>query len=279
MKLEEKVKKVDKTFTDLMGFVDKGEYEYAAMLVRTIVEIIVNSYTDYYTPGIKENGEIPDLITQINELDKCNVFPRFHIYNLHAMRKLSNKGSHQGTEIEVKPEEIKSLIPTIETEVKEWKVFASKGHESLRELARQREEAFINSTFENDPQKVKVSLVASIIGLGAILFLTCGKTIQFFTMGLHYEESGLLIYWGCVVVFFVLAAYFRQYSKVNKILYNVFAIYFAVPRIYQTILCFTGKGSFGEAILYMLFAVAILGGYSILALHAGPQKGGIVGYK
>lgn len=50
MMLNEKVAKVDKTFNDLKKFVNEGEYEYeyGAMLIRTIVEIIVNSYTDYF---------------------------------------------------------------------------------------------------------------------------------------------------------------------------------------------------------------------------------------
>lgn len=279
MKLDEKAAKIDKTFADLQKFVDEGEYEYAAMLVRTIVEIIVNSYTDYYTPGIKAQGEIPDLLTQINELEKCQVFPHAQIYNLHAMRKMSNKGAHQGTEENVSAIEIRGLIPTIESEISAWKSFAEEGHESLREIARQKEEAYINGTVAKDPTKVRIALLVSALGLGAILFFTYKQTIQFFTMGLHYETSGLLIYWGCAVAFFIMAAYLRNYGKVHKILFNIFALYFAAPRVYQTILCFTGKGSFGEAIIYMLFAIAILGGYSILALHVGQQKGGIVGYK
>lgn len=279
MKLEDKVAKVDKTFADLQAFIDNGDYEYAAMLVRTIVEIIVNSYTDYYTPSIKAQGEIPDLLTQINELEKCKNFPHSQIYNLHSMRKMSNKGSHQGTEEEVSSIEIRGLVPTIETEINAWKVFAAEGHESLREIARQKEEAYLNGTVQKDPTKVRIALLVSVLGLGAILYFTYQQTIQFFTMGLQYDTAGLLIYWGCLVAFFILAAYLRQYGKIHKILFNIFALYFGVPRIYQVILCFLGNGGFGDAIVYILLAVVILGGYSILALHVGQQKGGIVGYR
>lgn len=83
----------------------------------------------------------------------------------------------------------------------------------------------------------------------------------------------------CVVAFFIMAAYLRQYGKLHKILFNIFAIYFGAPRLYQVALCFMGKGGFGEAIIYILLAVLIFGGYSILALHVGHQKGGIVGYR
>jgi hypothetical protein len=279
MKIEDKVKKVDETFVDLKSFVDQGKYEYAAMLIRTIVEIIVNSYTDYYTPAIKANGEVPDLLTQINELKKCSNFTHEQIYNLHAMRKMSNKGSHQGTEETVSAIEIKGIIPTVETVINEWKVFAAEGHESLREITRQKQEAYLNRTVDKDPKKVRMTLVISILGLGAILYLTCKQTIQFLTMGLYYETSGLLIYWICVVAFFIMAAYLRHYGKVHKILFNIFALYFGVPRLYQILLCFMGNGGLGEAIIYILMAVVILGGYSILALHVGQQKGGIVGYK
>lgn len=34
-----------------------------------------------------------------------------------------------------------------------------------------------------------------------------------------------------------------------------------------------------DRIVYLVLAVVILGGYSVLALHVGSQKGGIVGYK
>jgi hypothetical protein len=279
MTLNEKVAKVDKTFADLKKFVDEGEYEYGAMLVRTIVEIIVNSYTDYYTPEIKNADQLPTIMEQIDALDKCSSFPKAQIYNLHEMRKLSNKGSHQGTEETVSSTQIKAIIPNIEDEIRAWKLFADKGHESLIEIDRAKHEAILNGSVEKDPVKVKVSLVVTVIVFAAILFFTYQKTIQFFTMGLHYEETGLLIYWGCALAFFIFAAYFRSYGKVQKLIYNVLAVYFAVPRIYQTILCLMGHGSFFEGVIYLILAVVVLGGYSVLALHVGQQKGGIVGYR
>lgn len=279
MTLNEKVAKVDKTFVDLKKFVNEGEYEYGAMLVRTIVEIIVNSYTDYYTPEIKNADQLPTIMEQIDALDNCSSFPKAQIYNLHAMRKLSNKGSHQGTEEAVSATHIKAIIPTIEDEIRAWKLFTNKGHESLMEMDRAKHDAILNGYVEKNPVKVKVSLMATILVFAAILFFTYEKTIQFFTMGLHYEQSGLLIYWGCALAFFIFAAYFRSYGKLQKYIYNVMAVYFAVPRIYQTVLCFMGQGSIFEGFIYVMLAAVILGGYSVLALHVGQQKGGIVGYK
>ncbi len=279
MKLSEKAAKVDKTFADLNRFVNEGEYEYGAMLVRTIVEIIVNSYTDYYVPEIKRAEIVPSIMDQIIALEKCGNFPEAQIHNLHAMRKLSNKGSHQGTEESVNPIQIKAMIPVIENEIKTWKIFVKEGHESLNEIDRSRREALLNGYVEKDPLKVKISLVFTVIAFVAILLLSYKQTMQFFVNGLHYQISELPAYWGCLLAFVICAGYFRSDSKIHKFLYNVLAIYFAAPRLYQVFLCFRGYGTFFESVIYITLAVGILGGYSILALHIGAQKGGIVGYK
>ncbi len=279
MKLNEKVLKVDKTFTDLKKFVDSGEYEYGAMLVRTIVEIIVNSYTDYYVPEIKNAEQVPTIMEQIKALDQSGFFPKAQIYNLHEMRKLSNKGAHQSDEETVNAIEIKAIIPILESEIDTWKQFTIEGHESLIEKDKARQNAILNGTVEKNPVKAVISLVATIIVFAFVLYFSYKQTVQFYTMELHYETSGLLIYWGCFFVFVLFAAYCRSYGVIQKILYDLLAIYFGVPRIYQIYLCFTGHGSFFDMAVYLILASGIIGGYTIIALYASCQKGGIVGYK
>lgn len=85
---------------------------------------------------------------QIEALNKCNGFNKTQIYNLHEMRKISNKGSHQGKEESISAIQIKAMIPVIEEEIKAWKIFADEGHESLIELDRLRKEAMLNGTVQ-----------------------------------------------------------------------------------------------------------------------------------
>ncbi len=195
------------------------------------------------------------------------------------MRKMGNKGVHHNTEESVGSIEIRGLLPTIETEIDLWKKFVDEGHESLYEIARQKEYAFQNGIAKKDPKKERIALFVTILGLGAILFFTYRQTVQFFVTGLRYDTRGLLIYLGCIVAFLVLAAYYRQYGKVHRSIYNAFAFYFVAPSIYQIILCLMGKDFLGEIFIYIAFAVVVLGAYSTIAIVSAQQKGGIVGYK
>ena len=60
--MDENVYKIDKTYEDLVKFADSGEYDYAAMLTRTIVEIIVETYTDAYNPYLKNLDPPPTIM-------------------------------------------------------------------------------------------------------------------------------------------------------------------------------------------------------------------------
>ncbi|MBR5579260.1 MAG: DUF4145 domain-containing protein, partial [Lachnospiraceae bacterium] len=259
MTLEEKIAKIDKTYVDLQKFVHESEYEYGAMLIRIIVEMIVNSYTDYYVPEIKNKGQIPAIMEQITALEKCSNFPKSHIYNLHEMRKIGNMGSHQGEGKEVKGIYIQAIMPNVLDEINVWKSFEKEGEQKLIQMNTERQNILLNGKVEKDPTKIKVALVLSVIAFVVILCCTMNKTIQFFTMGLYYDESGLLLYWGCVIAYFILSAYCRPYGKIHKSLFNILTIYFILPRIYQVILCIMGEGLLMLAIVYTLIIFFFVG--------------------
>ena len=274
MTISEKIAKVDKSHIDFYKFLADEEEAYAAMTVRTIVEIIVNSYTDYYNPGIKIDNN-PSIMDQISELERYDDFQPYHIKRLHNLRKVGNKGAHQGEGDTVGGLGVRPIRPELEEEIRVWKEFLEEGKIKRNYVD---EDKLCNGVIERKKSEVIASLLASIACLGAIVYFTYEKTTQFFTMGLYYEESGLLIYWACLVATLVLAAYLRPYGKLNKLIFNAAIVYFAAPRFYQVYLCFTGKTAFFEGIIYIAFSIAIVFVYYIITLFDNHQRGGVVGY-
>lgn len=267
--MDENVYKIDKTYEDLVKFSDSGEYDYAAMLTRTIVEIIVGTYTDAYNPYLKNLDPPPTIMDQIKALEETGRLPHDRIYNLHEMRKLGNIGSHKGKGSGDISIQVRSMIPVIESEISFWKAFVN-GDQYLTEPD-------LTSKKQNSISYI-VTLIVSIIGAVAIIAFSIRTEISFFRDGSYYDDAYLLQYWICIPTFLILAGFCRKYGIIQRLIFDSLCIYFFSPRVYLAILAMKSMRIF-EFCIHLVIAGAIIAIYSVVSTATDQQNGGIVGYK
>lgn len=284
MNKEEQVKKIDKSYNDILRFIQEGEYEYAAMVVRTVIEIIVNSYSEFYTPYVQNSDnqdKAPTIWDKIQALDKCEAFPRGQISNLHAMRTVGNIGAHQGTDLEITEIRIKAIVPNVEEEIRNWKAFIQEGHESLLAINKENYDRLIHGDPVENRRKRIISLIVTVIGIGAIVYFTKDQTMEWFINGTHFETKRLWLWYVGYLCFLVLAGYSRHHGTVNKLICDVGMLYYLIPRGYLVYLCLNGKGDFFTLIGNIILCGAIFGSYTFLSVVVAEQQEGytIRGYK
>lgn len=286
MTREEQLNKVEKSYHDMLRFIDEGEYEYAEIAVRTITEIIVISYSEYYTPNIVNKDDPkkePTIDQRIKELKDNPLFPNGQISNLHTMRQVGNMGAHQGRNTPIPGQEVqvRSSVSIVEKEIENWKTFISEGHESLAEIHRANYERLLHGDPKDNKQKMIVALIVSILGIAAIVFFTKEQTMQWFINGTHFETIRLWTWYVSYFIFLVLAGYSRPHGTANKLVCDLGMLYFLVPRGYLVYLCLKGQGGFFTLIGNMFLCAAIFGIYVVLSIVVAEQHEGytIRGYK
>ncbi len=262
--MDDIISKVDKTYEDLKRFVDSGEYEYAAMLTRTIVEIIVKSYSDQLVPSLKELDPPPTIMDQIKAISDTGSLSHNTIYNLHEMRKLGNIGSHQGKTSGDISIQVRAMVPVIGVEIDNWKSFLEGSQfriENNTEVNRNISASFI------------LSLVCTIIGSAAIIGFSLNTTISYVRDGLNYDDAYLLYYWICILGYLLLACAFRKSGIIQRIIFDCLTIYFVFPRLFLIIISIN-EHNLINFIVHLFIAIAIICVYSVICSATAKEKGG-----
>ncbi|MCR4746677.1 MAG: DUF4145 domain-containing protein [Lachnospiraceae bacterium] len=291
MTVEEKITRVDKYFNDLNEFIAKNEYKYAASNIRFILEIILNTYIDYYFPeGIsyfeniinnKKKDKAPTTMELLNALSSDPRFPKEQLSILHQMRKIGNEGSHEGDEYLTNDHiriHVSAIIPQINEEICVWKDFIQHGHTDLFELNKEKQAKRIHGTIDYPSNIVITTLVVSLVGIASIVFFTINTTIDFIQNSVTYDAKYIWVWYLSLIVFFVLAFYCRKFGSLHKIIFNIGILYFVLPRAYQVFWCFTNGSNFFSMIIYFFIAGFITTAYCILVLQFDNRQGGLVGY-
>ena len=277
MNKEERLRKIDKSYNDMLKFIGQGEYEYAAVDVRAIIEIIVTSYSDYYIPGVK-NSTNPDLRPTIDDmiraLDSCQTFNRGHISNLHAMRKVGNIGAHQGTDNEISEVQVKAIVSYVEEEIKNWKAFVLEGHESLSAISKENYERLIHGDPAENRRKKITSLIVSVLAIAVIVYFTKDQTMEWFINGAYFESKRLWLWYIGYICLLVITGYSRPYGMANKLVCDLGMLYYLIPRAYLVYLCLNGKGGFFTLVGNIILCGVIFGVYVFLSVVVAEQHEG-----
>ena len=279
---EQKIERVDKAYSDYLDFMSQGKYEYAAIAVRTITEVIVYSYAEFYVPVELEQENSVTIMDLLKALSLCPSFRQDQMTPLHTMRKIGNAGAHQGEDVsfELSEMHMNNTSGTVSTVINVWKTWLDEDYDkwySAQENARR--ESYENKK-KKDSQTDKKYAAIAIIAIGVIVFITIPVHLGFFTEGLTFYRNHHIrsLYLG-YALFIVVTLFCCRRGPISKAVCTVGMLYFLIPRIYLAFLCRNTHVS--DFIMFVLVCFGIVIIYAIACIRAKESTEGyeLKGYK
>ncbi|MCR5717084.1 MAG: DUF4145 domain-containing protein [Lachnospiraceae bacterium] len=272
--------KIEQAYQDYMIFMEQHRNDYAAVAVRTIVEIVVNSYADYFLPMGYKGPEVT-IMEKITALEKCEAFRGDQISSLHLLRKIGNAGAHQGKEFELTDLSIKNAQAVIEDVIAIWKSWIEdqqKATQSWKSKESTLNRGYIDTSIT--PLKKVVSLIALLFFLSMIVYATKDKMIEMLSNPRHYDTTRIWVRYLCYAGFLLIAVKVRRYGIVQRIVCDLGVVYFLIPRIYLALYSIV-NGYIVSFFAYLLLTAAIFFLYLFvcIAVKETNKSEGLKGYQ
>ena len=278
---KERIEKVDGAYSDFVQFKSEGKNEYAAIAVRTITEVIVASYVEYFVPDILYQENQLTIMEQIKALEQCQSFRQDQIPLLHSMRKIGNAGAHQGEKdsFEISDFHLNNATPKIENVICTWKDWLdtdysewyAKQEYEQKELELKRKKIALQ-------EEIKYSVI-SLISIGVIIFLTVDIQINFIKIGLEFYENVSLkmLYIGYALLLFVTFCC-RKKGMLPRLICDLGMVYFLIPRLYLAIL---SKDHLSDRLFFIFVSFMIVVLYTVVCIKSIETSRGyeVKGYK
>lgn len=281
--IEEEINRVQEARRDYEEFLKSDKLAYSAVAVRTIVEVVVYSYIDYYNPDARYNDPQMSLKDCIDKLNENNAFMHNQIAYLHKLRTIGNAGAHQSKGLKLSAFELENAEGVIDEVVTVWTEWCKSGRaDNWKSQTSHRSEI---KPVELSISKAKLieSFIILFAGLALAIYFTYVNSMVMIQRPNDYgvTDGNWKLYVG-FIGFIILVAYNRHFSITHRILSDIGLGYFLVPRCIMVIRFFSlDEVRTEDIVINIIIVVAFLAIYLLIcrASKYEIEPGTIAGYK